>query len=1254
MDGTQELAIMLTIDSDSYDRALSMLEGLHAQIEAINSGYEAINSEAAEFNRGVRAEIVEHQRKLALMRTSLKLEQASVAELDAMVEHLNEAKDAIIKMVKSDIINPNEAKILDSISGEITNVQKRIREVREESSEWRKIFKDFGLENVHDSLKRIATIGAHIGFWASMVKENMEQAKNWRNANLEVYGSVRGIAHSTRNVAMETGILVEEATKAGQALGGMRIDPDNFTAGQAAIGKLITVSDVGADSLANLWKQSEMVGLSQEGVAKQIDNARGAMKIYGLSSTDTSAIVGLLADNARYLAASARDSAAEIEAQADELWHLAGAAKEAGMAGQEFAQIYTGMLQDATKHAILLGDAMMSIDPNRMFLTMASNAGEFVDMLEDMPVLIRNSMSMDLTGMSFEQLKKMDSMFSEYANNVGENENDLRKILAKTTDEMTEQERALAEGYKQFRAAEDPTYAYTQAMESLKLIFVTFVQPLIEVVAGIAKFIRGLIQAAPWLKWVIGTIGVLVTTLVLLRTTIGTLSAAGNMLPSMFSSIGKVLKDLPTIASNALKGIAEGLRQFFTTLGSIDLASIAKTAAVLVIVAAAIGALAWAATKLGVQSGMMLEIAASMIATAIAMSMVSKISNQIDFGGLMKLVIAMSLLAVAIGGVGAAMQVIPGAGGSGAMISFGITLVAFIGAVVAASKLSGQVDAGAFGKVAMGLGRFAVGVGVIGMAMQLIPGGGGAAAMLAIGATIVSFILSVSIASRIAGQIDAGAFNKIAIGMGSFAVGVGAIGIAMQAIPGGGGAAAMLAVGAAITGFVLSLAVASRIAATVDVAAFNKLPGIAFALGILGAALIPLAFAMSLMKDVDISTFMIMAAGIAVLAITLGFLSTLTGPIMAVSVAFLVFGAAVLVLAGAFWIAAQAFSTLAELDLLSLAGGLIALGAATLAAGAMMIIGMPLIMAAMLIGAALLVPAMIFWVASLIISAGLSNIGEGLQSMAGANVAGIGLAFMMLAVGMVAIVASPWVRFWIASKTIKWGLQNIAIGLFMLSLVPIDAIGPALIQIANAMRTLIAVAGEISSDSFEKLFLLLRSVAASGLLLAAVGPSFIWAYVAAGGLSALNNAMVSLGSSDFKGTADQMKLALKTMASGLDRYAYRIEASASRVVNAISDVVGAASLLSLFGLDDIVKSSSAVSVKAELEDKREEADYREESMDMLESIRDAINNLIDKVDSISGASGLSEDLAAIRDATEEYLPEIAEGNKGLGAATSNW
>lgn len=226
-----------------------------------------------------------------------------------------------------------------------------------------------------------------------------------------------------------------------------------------------------------------------------------------------------------------------------------------------------------------------------------------------------------------------------------------------------------------------------------------------------------------------------------------------------------------------------------------------------------------------------------------------------------------------------------------------------------------------------------------------------------------------------------------------------------------------------LAGSLVILAAAAKIAGS----ATGDMIRAAIGLLVMGAALIPMAFAMNLMKDVGLGTVLMIILMVVVMAVVLAALSALAGPIILISVAFVIFGVALILIAVAALIAAHAFTMMAKLPLVQLAGGLLVLGAAVLIAGAMMMLGFPMMALAMLIGASMLITGMAFYLASIAIGAGIRNIMSSMGDQSSMRMAGASAAAMLygISAGAVALVASPFARFWIASKSISAGIRNI-------------------------------------------------------------------------------------------------------------------------------------------------------------------------------------------------------------------------------------
>jgi len=506
-----------------------------------------------------------------------------------------------------------------------------------------------------------------------------------------------------------------------------------------------------------------------------------------------------------------------------------------------------------------------------------------------------------------------------------------------------------------------------------------------------------------------------------------------------------------------------------------------------------------------------------------------------------------------------------------------------------------------------------------------------------------------------------------------------ALGYAMAWLPPG----KMLELSAAIIVLSVGLKLASKGFESVNT---EKLIEIAAAMVIFGIAMIPLAYAMSLMKGVGFTEMIVMAVMLGVMTIALKALAKVGPMAIVVAVAFVIFSAALLITAYALRIAAEAFQMLNEVDLLGLAGGLLAFAGAALV---------------------LLPGAIMFYVSSIFIGWGLENIlGAGVDKLETlSRFAASGL--VNLATGMEAIANASYIRFHIGSKFTKWGLQNLMEGIEGASDITIgmmQVLGPGLVALARGMEAivgapygafksaakevaaglipLVGVAsivptigglGEIVSsvaalavgigtfadvpaEQFQtKAFYAMMGLWFLSFALAWAGPDFAWGFYIAASLMALNTAIQEFGpAGGFRLQATYFKSALGTIALGLRRYASYVEDAANRVVMAVSKTMSAASWLDMFGLDEVVKSSAAISVKTELEDKREESEFRESQTDLLEGIKNGIATLTEKVENISATESLKEGVDNINKLLATWLPDIAEDDKGLSTATNRW
>jgi hypothetical protein len=468
------------------------------------------------------------------------------------------------------------------------------------------------------------------------------------------------------------------------------------------------------------------------------------------------------------------------------------------------------------------------------------------------------------------------------------------------------------------------------------------------------------------------------------------------------------------------------------------------------------------------------------------------------------------------------------------------------------------------------------------------------------GVGMVTFAGSLWIMTKVIDSVK-GSWTKIAMGLVILSAALGVFAFVMHLMDKSGSMTPIEAMCALGVAFVV-LAVGSKIMGN----AVGSMIKAAIAVGIMGLAMIPMAYAMNLLGEVGWGTFGMMAAMIVVFAVAMAVLSPIAIPMMLTAVAFLIFGAALWVIASAMTEAATAFAIFAELPLLAMAGGLAVLGVAILAAGLMMIIGMPLMLAALAIGALLLPLGLLFWIASIFIKWGLQNILEGvggdvknLEIMGNSMLAALG----GLAIGIGMLVNSRYWKFWRASKDIAEGM------------------GP-LMRLAY-WASVLDFAGST------------QNVAKS--------------------LKNLSDATKSFGpGAGFKASAKAFSDAVWIIGDGIWYYADYVEQAASRVINAVTQVSASAGMLKMFGLDEAIKTSAAVTVKADLEDKNRETADREGQLELLEGIKSALTGIHSSMSKLAGGGDTTEQLNKISDVVTQYLPEIAESGGGLVDATNQW
>jgi hypothetical protein len=159
--------------------------------------------------------------------------------------------------------------------------------------------------------------------------------------NYRAYGSQQLLAQSSINLAMEVGLLRGRAVEAYKALADTKIPRNELDKLAKTVVLVNKYTGMAIPTLANFARSQRQIGLDSVSVMRQLNYAGEAMRKYGLTSEDTSKLLGVASDGARtmkMLFAGAVDPAAEVEKFNKIQLGLGGLAKTLGFTSDQVAQ----------------------------------------------------------------------------------------------------------------------------------------------------------------------------------------------------------------------------------------------------------------------------------------------------------------------------------------------------------------------------------------------------------------------------------------------------------------------------------------------------------------------------------------------------------------------------------------------------------------------------------------------------------------------------------------------------------------------------------------------------------------------------------------------------------------------------------------------------------------------------------------------------------------------------------------------------
>ena len=681
-------ATAVNLNIDVHANLDKIKKGLDDVFENFPKDVESLNVNFSEMKELMIAAVKLAQNMLgmygAILDKAVLMHRSNKDDLkvqDEVYKTLLKTHDMLIDMskMKSLKLFPEAYNEISSYLNQITGLKKEIEKLTDGTAEFKKKLEELGLDGHVERLKKFLTVGGQIGFWAGMFREATNQASKWRDENYALYGSMLKISQQVRTVQADAHVLQAEAEAAMGALMEAAVAKDSLVELGTAVADFTAGTKAGVAETARFAKTVQVMGFSNDTTRKTMDMLRISVLAMGLTGREVSVILDSLAKNAQLIKSRMGDEAGFKKA-ATGMSLMAGAAKQAGMDISDFANIMQQVMEDPTQYAVLLGNAMMEMDPTKQMQAMGKNAQQYLDMAKKMGPM-GEMIVKKMTGLSQKQLLGLAETEKRYEATLDKAAKASGKLKSQLTDDdIKKVSEAFNKNEEQARRLEDPMYALSQLWAELKNAMATTLVPLVWFISLLTDILHRFNNLGPVVRYAVAAIFWLIGALILLRAVglnlfpmfIGLLKHLGflgtgftkliNKIPGV-SKIGAKISeyfkgltkntDVKPAAGAGLKSFGERLRDFFKPFEQIKWGSILKVAFIIGIMVIALGALAYVAKDAGWEN--LLAASVGIIAMAAAMWILSKVSDSIAnaapkmiIAGLAMLILAGAMLVVAI------------------------------------------------------------------------------------------------------------------------------------------------------------------------------------------------------------------------------------------------------------------------------------------------------------------------------------------------------------------------------------------------------------------------------------------------------------------------------------------------------------------------------------------------------------------------------------------------------------------------------
>lgn len=441
-----------------------------------------------------------------------------------------------------------------------------------------------------------------------------EETENFVTSNYRAYGSQSEILQQARLLSAEYGVLRETSIEAYKVLGDLRVPRDQLDKYALAVAQASRFTGVGVTELSQYASRMRQVGFDAADMQRQMLFASYAMRTFGLSSRDLSAIL-----NDTAVSATELQLIFEGEDQAEKFDRLkmvfTGLAKQVGHTAEEVNKFFDGVVNNPQQRRLLQRSSGMMIksidDVGVAAMKSAEMATQFANSLKDAgmsPDVIQSQLEARSKAWGFADKQSMMMMMGIYKQTEAmgveiETITDLNKVLdemnAIDLDPNIEANAGLTAQLRILRSAGVDLIGYFwqplsdilaiafRILNNLIMAFATVVRwvsefvkwmrelyiigPIVNMVIFFGKWILGLAAAFVIVVAALASVGFGLIRLYgifdwFMRGSTRSTATLEERLVRFFESTGRVITSMINLLRNALVGLADMVGQVVISL----------------------------------------------------------------------------------------------------------------------------------------------------------------------------------------------------------------------------------------------------------------------------------------------------------------------------------------------------------------------------------------------------------------------------------------------------------------------------------------------------------------------------------------------------------------------------------------------------------------------------------------------------------------------------------------------------------------